>query len=54
MSTYKKKTNNSMLKVIQIIFIISKVMEIGMCSNWSWWAVFIPAYCHITIAVIAQ
>ena len=43
------KSGLGVLGVLQIIFIVLKVLKL---INWSWWAVFIPLWIDIGLAVI--
>ena len=43
------KSGLGVLGVLQIIFIVLKVLKL---INWSWWAVFIPLWIDIALAII--
>ena len=43
------KSGLGILGVLQIIFIVLKVLKL---INWSWWAVFIPLWIDIALAII--
>lgn len=34
----------SMLGVLGLIFIVLKVLEVGVVATWSWWLVLLPWY----------
>ena len=41
------------LGILQIIFVVLKVLGIGEVATWSWWVVLIPLWIYLGIAVIA-
>lgn len=40
------------LGVLGIIFIVLKVMGLGMVAAWSWWLVLLPFYLPLIICLV--
>ena len=40
------------LGILQIIFIVLKVLGVGVVANWSWWVVLIPLWIELGIIAL--
>ena len=49
MDNKKNSGGTNVLTVLQIIFIVLKLLDL---INWSWWAVFIPTFISIGLWVL--
>ena len=39
------------LSLLGIIFIVLKVLEVGMVATWSWWLVLLPFYIGFAVVI---
>jgi hypothetical protein len=41
-----------LLSVLTLIFVVCKILSIGVIANWSWWMVFTPVWIGLGLAVL--
>lgn len=46
-----KSNSTNWLGLLGIIFVICKILEIGVIATWSWWLVLLPFYLAIAIVL---
>lgn len=39
------------LTILLVLFLVSKIFQIGLCKDWSWWWIFSPVW--IPLAILA-